>query len=214
MGGVHCSTMCGAFVLTCSETKGQNRTYQLGRLFSYLLLSTFIFYLGSFIQIGAFKEELSLISALVLGGAFLFLGFKGISGYKLKVKMPRKLEKLTFFLWGKALQSKQKNLKISFAIGSLSILLPCGLLYSLIVPLAAIDSIGFAYFSVFTFWLGTLPVMSIAPVIFQKMIKPLRLKAPFVVSGFFIIFGFLIIGTRVLKIHNEPFNKIDMQICH
>jgi hypothetical protein len=214
MGGVHCSTMCGAFVLTCSGTKQQNIAYQLGRLFSYFILSSIIFSLGSFVKFESFSEELSLIAGVLLGSAFLYLGLKGIMGVKLKVKMPKFIEKFTYFLWGKALRSKEKNIKISFIIGSLSILLPCGLLYSLVIPLAAIDSLAWAFVAVLSFWVGTLPAMAWAPVIFRKLVEPLRRKAPFVVSGFFIIFGFLIIGTRVLKIQNKPFDKVEMQICH
>jgi hypothetical protein len=214
MGSVHCSTMCGAFVLTCSGTKKQNVAYQFGRLFSYLILSTIIFSLGSFIRLESFSKELSIIAGFILGGAFLYLGLKGIMGLKLKIKMPKLIEKLTFFLWGKALRSKEKNIKISFTIGSLSILLPCGLLYSLVVPLTAIDSLGWAFVSVLSFWMGTLPVMAWAPILFRRIIEPIRAKAPVVVSSFFIIFGFLIIGSRVLKIQNKPFNKVEMQICH
>jgi sulfite exporter TauE/SafE len=214
MGCVHCSTMCGAFVLTCSDTKKQNTGYQLGRLFSYTLLTFIVFLFSSIINFQSFNKELALFASISLGIAFIYLGFQGLSGIKLKMKFPAFLQTKINKLWVIFIKKKEKNARVSFAIGSLSILLPCGLLYSLVIPLAAIDSLLWSCIAIFSFWLGTLPAMGVAPLLIKQMLLPLKQKMPVFLSCFFILFGILMISVRVHTIYTSPSSEILLEICH
>jgi sulfite exporter TauE/SafE len=214
MGSVHCSTMCGAFVLTCSGTKMQNASYQLGRLLSYAFLTLIIFTFSSVIDFEIFSKDLAVLASIILGTAFIYLGIQGLVGVKLKVKFPENIQKKINTIWKYFIARKKKNVRVSFAIGSLSVLLPCGLLYSLIIPLAAIDSLLWAILAIFTFWIGTLPVMGLAPVLIKNLLIPIRQKAPIFLSCFFISFGILMISVRIQSVYFSPAAKTVLEICH
>jgi sulfite exporter TauE/SafE len=206
--------MCGAFVLTCSDTKKQNAGYQLGRLFSYTLLTLIVFIFSSVINFEAFNKELALVASIILGMAFIYLGIQGLGGIKLKIKFPGFIQKKINIVWGYFIARKKKNAGVSFAIGSLSILLPCGLLYSLVIPLAAIDSLLWAMIAIFTFWAGTLPVMGLAPALIKSLLIPLKQRTPVLLSCFFILFGVLMIIVRIQSIYSVSASKVMMEICH
>ena len=214
MGSVHCSTMCGAFVLTCSDTKRQNVTYQLGRLFSYTVLTLIIFMFSSIIKFELFSRELALVASILMGLAFIYIGVQGLAGTKLKVKFPIFIQSRLNKVWGQFISKKEKNIFICFIIGSLSILLPCGLLYSVVIPLGAIDSLFWACIAIFSFWVGTLPVMGFAPVLLKKVLIPFKRRTPILISCFFVFFGLLMIGVRVYRLLQLPASKVILEICH
>lgn len=215
-GSTHCMGMCGAISLSCSNTNSENRYYQFGRLNGYLFLALIASVLGKVFNLDFFGQNVSIFSSIFIGGGLIYIGLKTYFSGKVKseLKIPKLLNNKFISLWSKLLSKKSKDKKTIYAIGFISILLPCGLLYSVIIPLVALDSYVLSLICIFSFWLGTLPVMSFAPIIIQKILKPLSLKAPLLTSIVLIFLGVSTIGMRLLKTTNLPSKSIEAKICH
>ena len=96
-----------------------------------------------------------------------------------------------------------------FVIEPVSIFLPCGFLYGVVIALATFSNPMIALISIITFWIGTLPAMSVAPDLIKRILKPLYQRMPLVTSSFLIIIGFLTIINRVSMAYQEVHNS-----CH
>ncbi len=200
IGGTHCASMCGGIVLVAAKSNKHNSSYQVGRFFGYFLLLCFIMTIGQIISLKDYSNELALLSGILMGGAFILLGISLLVKSKFNIKLPNFLDHRIFALWKKLLAKKNISLFDSFIIGSISVLLPCGLLYSVVIPLGLLDTFLFAVLCLFSFWVGTLPLVSIAPGLFRKILLPIKTKAPVFTSLFLIFFGLSTISVRVYKV--------------
>lgn len=210
-GSTHCMVMCSGISLACSQTKKSNYLYQTGRLVGYIFLAVLAKSFGSLFDLSFFGEITPLIVSITLGGALIFLGIKNINNKKFKLKLPKIFENRFYKIWTRLLK-KQKTKKIVFTIGFISILLPCGLIYSVVVPLVVIDSYFICILTVVLFWVGTLPVMALAPNLIKKMIEPLVSKAPVLISIILIIAGVSTIGSRLINLNHSV--SSDAIICN
>lgn len=204
-GSTHCISMCGGISLACSKNQKENGTYQIGRLIGYFFLGIIANFLGSLFSISFFGKEIAILSAVLIGGTLVFLGLKNCIPLKAfsKFQLPIFFNTLVIKLWRELLGKKDKSPIIVFSLGFISILLPCGLLYGVILPLAALNSYSLSLLCVFTFWIGTLPIMSIAPNLIKKILTPLQKKVPLITSIILITLGLSTIGFRVTKILNS-----------
>jgi hypothetical protein len=76
-----------------------------------------------------------------------------------------------------------------------------------------------AMFSMFFFWLGTVPSMVVAPGIFQHLIRPLKSKLPKTFAISLMLIGVMTITFRITKIHdpkasNQPAEVKHEMSCH
>lgn len=216
VGSAHCAGMCGGIVLSCAPDIKHNSMYQVGRLLGYIFIALLAGVIGQALSISTASKELTIASGIMIGGGLIYLGFKGLFQKGFKIKMPKKIESIIYRVWGKALPKKdnEKNYKTAFTVGALSILLPCGLLYSVVLTLGALNSPAWAILSVTTFWLGTLPAMSFAPTLIKKVLRPLSLKLPLVTSVFLIMLGVSTVIYRVnlaLNLENKTAEELN---CH
>jgi sulfite exporter TauE/SafE len=214
-GSLHCVGMCGGLVSATCQQSSEVMRYQFGRLTGYLVLGFFAGILGKIFTIQASNPKLTLIPGLMLGILFLFWGIQNFRGKKAELPMPSLFSKLYTNLWKNLVQHNNSNFK-SFIVGLLSIFLPCGLLYGVVLGVAAFEHSLYAIFSMFFFWLGTLPSMVLAPTILQKILRPLKAKLPKSYAISLIILGLLTIGYRVIRFQevNASANPKSKYICH
>ena len=179
-GSLHCVGMCGGLVTATCQKSHDIARYQVGRLMGYLILGFFAGILGNIFTIQEANPKLTLIPGLFLGALFLFWGIQNYRGKKAELPMPKFLSRLYTSLWLRLIQ-KNQNASKAFFTGLISLFLPCGLLYGLVLGIVTFEHSFHALFTMFFFWLGTLPSMVLAPSIIQKFLKPLKLKPKHVV---------------------------------
>lgn len=200
-GSIHCLGMCSAISMVCSNTKTDNIFYQLGRLFGYCTLGVISGLLGSYLVIKRENPFLTIIPALLIGAMLIYIGLKQIILKNSHIKFPKFFNFNISKVWSKILKNKSANSKqTSLLIGSISIFLPCGLLYGVVIALAAYQNSFLALVSMLTFWIGTLPAMSFAPSIFKKILNPISVKIPTLTASFFIFTGVITISYRLSQV--------------
>lgn len=197
-GSLHCVGMCGGLVTASCQKSTDIARYQIGRLFGYLLLGFFAGMLGKIFTIQASNPKLTLIPGLILGSLFLYWGIQNYRGKKAELPTPKWMSVLYTKLWFRFIHKNNTTAK-SLITGFLSILLPCGLLYGVVLGVAAFEHSFHAINTMFFFWLGTLPSMVLAPSIIQKFLKPLKLKIPKAYAVSLILVGLLTISFRVFR---------------
>lgn len=196
LGSVHCVGMCGGLVVTCTPSRKNNVFYQIGRLTSYLILAIVSASLGHLLNLNNSASKVSLFFGIVIGLTFIWIG---VSNYTHTIKAPKWFSKIIYSKWAKVLPKNpaKVSLRSSFSVGAFSIFLPCGFLYGVLLTLASFQSPLISMISIFTFWLGTLPVMGFASNIISKIIKPLLQKMPLVTSSVLVIIGIITIYNRL-----------------
>ena len=200
-GSLHCVGMCGGLVTaTCDGSKDVVR-YQVGRLLGYLMLGILAGALGSFLKFDERPFYFSLIPGLLVGIIFLYWGIQNFRGKKAEMPTPKFLSRLYQNLWLK-LVAKNRNLSKAFFTGLISIFLPCGLLYGVLLGTVSLEHRHEAMISMLFFWLGTLPSMILAPAIVQKLIRPLKAKLPKAFGVGLMVLGISTITVRMVKMHD------------
>ncbi len=138
-GSLHCVGMCGGLVTaSCSNNKDIVR-YQLGRLLGYLLLGLLAGTLASYLNFKNAHPLVALIPSLMIGGLFIFWGIQSFRGKKAELPLPKFLSVFYQKLWGSLIKGNTSFTRSLF-IGFISILLPCGLLYGVVLGRVALQS--------------------------------------------------------------------------
>lgn len=197
-GSLHCVGMCGGLVAASCGKNDEVIKYQLGRLLGYLSLGLFAGALGSLINIKSQSPKTALIPGLFIGIMFLYWGIQNLRGKKAELPMPKFMGAFYAVLW-KSLVFKNKTISKSFFTGLISIFLPCGLLYGVVLGAVALQNPFMAVFSMLFFWLGTVPSMVLAPQVFQKILTPLKSHLPKTYAMSLILIGLLTVSFRVVK---------------
>jgi sulfite exporter TauE/SafE len=202
LGSLHCIGMCGAFAANSSSQWSQLFSYHFGKLISYSILGLFAGLMGSSLT-ALFKDPyLKAIPAIFLGLLFIWLGIKSSLNKKPTLRFPT-----VFNQWISKKLTKTYHLRPgafrSFSIGFLSALLPCGLLYGVIVSFSALQSplhgaIGMASFS-----LGTLPALTLAPKLIIKVLEPIKKFWPRLTSISLLSLGLLTITYRLVLAYEQ-----------
>ena len=159
-----------------------------------------------------------MLPGLFIGLLFLFWGIQNWRGKKAELPMPKFMGKLYTFLWSK-LVYKNVNFSKSFFTGLISIFLPCGLLYGVVLGGLALQHPMMALISMFFFWLGTVPSMMLAPQVFQRVLGPFKSKLPKTYAISLIIIGLMTVSFRMVKyydVQTKPKTSTisNERICH
>jgi len=163
----HCIGMCGGFVIAYSTAKidsSMNRSkqliahivYNLGRVFSYMIIGAFFGFLGGILLISKTTHG----SLYILVGIFMVLMGISLSGnLKFLTSIEVSLTKYRFFkeLFSKLIHSK--TLLSFFLLGMLNGFLPCGLVYFFAASAAATGSPFWGAIVMMIFGLSTMPVL-------------------------------------------------------
>jgi sulfite exporter TauE/SafE len=176
-------------------------------------------FLGSLLHFENSSPLVTIIPGTILGILFLFWGIQNLRGKKAELPMPSFMGKFYSYLW-KKLVYKNMTVSKAFFTGLISIFLPCGLLYGIVLAGLALQHPLMALISMFFFWLGTVPSMVMAPQIFQKFLKPFKSKLPKTYAISLIVIGLLTVSFRIIKFneltkHNSNNkNNEAMHSCH
>lgn len=197
-GSLHCVGMCGGLVTASCNEKNDVFRYQVGRLIGYLFLGVLAGSLGKVLNIG-FNP---MYSGIFIGLLFIYWGIQNFRGKKAEIPTPKFLNKLYTKIWMKVVYKNQTFTK-AFFTGLISILLPCGLLYGIVLGTVSLESPGLALTSMFFFWLGTVPSMVVAPEIIRKILNPFKSKLPKTYAISLVTIGLITISFRVSKIHES-----------
>lgn len=214
-GSLHCVGMCGGLVTASTKSTSDVALYQLGRLLGYLLLGLIMGSIGSLFKLNTFHPALNYLPSFLIGGMFIVWGLQAFLGKSFHLPLPKFLQKTYQRTWLKIINFEAGILK-SFLTGFITLFLPCGLLYGVILTSLALQSPFLSVLSMLFFWIGTLPSMMLAPKIVQKMLAPLRAHRPKIYALSLMLIGLLTIGWRSTKI--EKFVEVkaveDKPACH
>lgn len=152
LGSWHCGFMCGPIACYYAEQK-KLWTYQIGRMISYTILGIFSGSISQFL----FKSENKWVRYAAI--ALIFVGL--VYGFFFNEKIKFSGQAKWFF--------KFRN--SSFWMGLLTVLLPCGWLYSFVFAAAATQSVYAGALVMWIFWLSTLPSLTIGQVMLSRMIE-------------------------------------------
>lgn len=200
-GSLHCVGMCGGLVTASCDKNNDIIRYQLGRLLGYLGLGLFAGFLGSLLKFEKASPAVTIIPGLLIGLLFLYWGIQNWRGKKAELPMPKFMGNLYTYLW-KKLVYKNISFSKSFFTGLISIFLPCGLLYGVVLGGVAVQHPIMALVSMFFFWLGTVPSMVTAPHIIRKILNPLRSKLPKTYAATLVLIGILTVSFRVMAYYD------------
>ena len=195
-GSLHCVAMCGAIATTCSSKLSQNISYQFGRVVSYTMLGLCAGFLGERFKLLNENPYFKSLPAFLLGLFFIYWGYSTYTGKKTSIPLPKFLSQTLTKILGKFYQQKNSALR-SFSIGTFTSLLPCGLLYGVVISLAIFQNPMIGALGMFFFTLGTIPALLVSPTIIRKLLSPLQLRFPKVTSLSLITFGLLTISYRL-----------------
>lgn len=210
-GSLHCVGMCGGLVTASCEKSPDIIRYQIGRLLGYLILGLSAGLLGSLIKIENASPMIAMIPGLFIGLLFLYWGIQNLRGKKAELPMPKFMGKFYSLLWRK-LVFKNIGLSKPFFTGLISIFLPCGLLYGVVLGGVAIQHPIMAMISMFFFWLGTTPSMVMAPTLFQKILSPFKSSLPKTYAMSLILIGLMTVSFRVVKYNENRHNHSHLSI--
>jgi uncharacterized protein len=161
LGSFHCIGMCGpiALALPVHRFSGVQKytgilLYNLGRAVTYSLLGLVFGFVGSQFRVWGLQQVISISAGVMI---LLFI----LSRFSLAAKIPgmSRLNQWVQQGLGKLL-STVKNPTSLFPIGLLNGLLPCGLVYVAIAAALATMSPLNAILLMFSFGMGTIPVMA------------------------------------------------------
>lgn len=200
-GGLHCIGMCGPLAMSCNQ-KSHRYVYQLGRLVSYSLLGIIAGFFGHGFQ-NYFEHPLTkLVPTLFLCLIFIVWGISIYFNKKISLPVSFKGSRLLQKMLGRA-YSKPAGRYRSFSIGLFSVLLPCGMLYGVLISLTIFNNPFIGGLGMALFALGSAPSLLFSPMIISKVLKPIKDSYPKHISLGLISLGLITILYRGYSIYGQ-----------
>lgn len=237
LGSPHCVSMCGPLTLSYSNKKANLAGFQLGRLFSYVCIGAALGSFGNLI-LGQSRPEWLSNFGIILIAFLLFVNawrlwtdqslhfnlpaffpkvFARISARPFASKFNRYLNQNILKLWQNLRSSNLPSQTTSVLSGLLTVLLPCGHLYSFLIGALATGSALRGGLFMFAFWLGNAPILFLGGTLFHKLAKPNFQKrkrwagAILLVSGLISVLAF---GARTQSFNQELKSSKPNLNCH
>lgn len=203
LGSPHCAGMCGGLVAFYAGTSEKGRAlghaaYNLGRLTSYAALGALAGSLGALVDVVGKLAGLQRAAAILAGAAMIAWGLSSLARLR-GWSVPRlAASRAMGALAGRAARRLRDRppLVRAAAVGLVTGLLPCGLLYAFIVSAAATGSAGAGAALMALFWTGTLPVMVGLGLAAQRLSGRLRRHLPAFTAVLLVVAGVFTVGMR------------------
>ncbi len=201
-GSPHCAGMCGGFVCFYAGADAPrapswraHAAYNGGRLLSYATLGTVAALIGARLDRLGALAGVSRAAALVAGALMILWGgvsLARVAGVRWFAGDARAASTGGAIL-ARALRAVRARSAVAraFAMGLLTTLLPCGFLYAFVAIAAGTADVLSGALVMAAFWLGTVPVMWGLGTVAQRVLVPLRRRAPLATAGVLIAFGLL-----------------------
>ncbi|MFQ5653096.1 MAG: sulfite exporter TauE/SafE family protein [Planctomycetota bacterium] len=220
LGSLHCAGMCGGFVGCTLAAGGGGRerrlrlqvAYNGGRFITYLLLGAVAGAAGGGLDRAGVLVGLQRAAAVTAGAVIALWGIHGLllaSGRKIRIPAPRSWERWTSgarrvlarLLGG--LRERPPLLR-AFLLGLSATILPCGWLYAFAVTAAGSGSAAGGTLVMAAFWLGTVPMMAGLGLGLDRLLQPIRRRAPALTSAALVAVGIFTLLGRVHSIGAAP----------
>jgi sulfite exporter TauE/SafE len=198
LGSLHCAAMCGGLLpVYAVDADGSRRgsrhlAYNLGRGTSYLLLGAWAGGVGSLIDRSTSWLAWQRPAAWLAGAAMALIGIKALLdavGYAPQRGQPPSWMARRSAATIRALRGLPGTPR-AIAVGVVSVLLPCGWLWSFVIAAAGTGRVGAGVMTMLAFWLGTLPMMFSLGAVFSLASRPLLRRAPILTALMMIALGF------------------------
>lgn len=199
MGSLHCASMCGGIVVASAKNSRDTFLYNIGRLFGYQLLALTFSLVGTYFVTPDFKRTLAFASGLFMAIFFLVMSVYAWRGRELSFHLSF-IEKLYSLVFRNSLKLKTSK---SFMIGFASILLPCALSYSVIFASLSLSRPWYSLLVVASFWLATLPAMTVGPALVRRLIGNSKFYAQKIMAVLFFLVAMAAIVARVQNVYHE-----------
>lgn len=219
LGSGHCISMCGPIVMNFAQSRTAVIAYQLGRLVTYALAGAFV---GAFGKALLGPEQSLWVSGLSL---FAIASLLFLNAYRLLSHQPMHfsqpiLARLQSSVWKRLRHARNVTPNVGgFLAGSLTVLLPCGHLYSFLLGAVATGSAVNGAGFMFAFWLGSTPLLSFGSAWLRQVLaaqggNARRWGGIFLVAAG--IFSLLTFGARSLESYNaqQEIGKPQILRCH
>lgn len=163
----HCIGMCGGFILTYTTAKIKPEQTKFSQSFYHFLynmgrVTTYTVFGGLFGYFGSLWDITPLSRAILFGIAGLLMIVMGLS-FAGKLKFLSRIEyQVSKYNWFKKIftsQLKSVSLKSFFILGLLNGLIPCGLVYTMLVTATTTESILLGAMVMFIFGIFTIPAL-------------------------------------------------------
>jgi len=175
LGSLHCIGMCGPLAFAVPVTQSgwfpllRNKlVYQLGRIFSYMLLGVIAGLLGRQIWQAGLQQGISILTGFLI----LLAAISRIAKFNWSNNTQKSYFRPFYRLFDYAFKHKANHL----IIGMLNGLLPCGFVYLALAGAINIGNITGSVSYMFWFGAGTVPLMLAATVIVGFSSAPFRKK--------------------------------------
>jgi sulfite exporter TauE/SafE len=222
VGSFHCIGMCGplALSLPVSHRSDWGRViggliYNSGRILTYSILGLLLGFAGQYLVVAKYQNILS-ISLGVIIFIYLFIPKKVTASSTIVAIANKPFIKLRAVL-GKLFTSKKYS--SLFAIGILNGLLPCGMIYLAVTSSFLTGSAMTGSLFMFSFGLGTFPIM-LSVVFFGSFFgQQLRMKIRKAVPVFLFVMAVLLVmrGLNLGIPYISPYvsdHSVDAMSCH
>jgi sulfite exporter TauE/SafE len=196
--------MCGGLMVAAAGDKNGTAWYHLGRLSGYLTLGTLAGTIGSQVMLSDYSPLIAFIGSLLISVAFIALGLRTWLRGGLHLGFPAWLNRFASRLNILVLNRLAFGSVRGISLGVLSILLPCGWLYVFVLAAVSTQSTWRGAALLTAFWAGTLPLMSVAPTLIQKLLGKLSFKAPALSGALLIGIGILTLAQRFSHSEFQP----------
>ena len=221
--GFHCAGMCGPIIYVATQPmqielpmSGARRFglhlvrqswYHAGRIISYMMLGSLAGLLGaSFFAIGGIQQGFSyVLGALIIGMGMSYLG---LLPTKAQVKFARIAAVAKSWLERVA---KENSGSGRLLLGLVTPLLPCGILYGIVIESASTASVAVGALHMAAFAIGTIPALLGFGVITASFQGLLRKRGPQIAGGMLIVMGLLTIGRGAGLIVTMPWQPKPVQ---
>jgi uncharacterized protein len=210
VGSMHCVGMCTPFAILAmgpgTEVKGQRMvrisSYHLGRLVTYLVMGMVVAVLSSSLQWFVGGNQMLRIVGWGVGIAMIAVGLMRLIA-TFSWQMPVKHSRWSL-AWSSAIVRLRRSYRggpgwrSSFLWGLTSTLLPCGWLYLFVLAAAAAPNAVMSIAMMTAFWIGTLPLLSVAAWGWSSVSPRWQVFAQPFAAGCIISFGVFILFQRSL----------------
>ena len=212
---LHCLGMCGPLLLAFSRAlpsrdtastrpRGSNgfglEAYHLGRLWTYCLLGFAAGWAGSGLRLGAAylgwqRPAMILASLLVVAAGLATLGW--IPGLKLDLSVPGTCFRGSSGHGWFGTLVRDRRFGPRLLLGAVMGLLPCGLIYSMLLVVATFPTPLHSAFGMLCFGLGTLPALTAVVAGARLAPRWLRASSPRLTAVFLIAIGLFMLARSV-----------------
>ncbi len=161
LGSLHCVGMCGGIVMALPASKASHRFYHSGRLLGYLFIGGLAGFAGAWLV--DYQQTMARGAAVLLSISFVWLAVHLWRGNPMHITWPGPVQRWLERGLGHFLKQVSQRKVAAGGVGFLTVLMPCGWLYSFVLGALLTGSTLKGALFLGMFWLGTLPSLVWGP---------------------------------------------------